>query len=100
MHKDELNRLLNGPGSLSPPSGSWTDKYAVTCAGNADAVLRNAKQILEIVLRNSSDDMPEVDWFSILPKWFVDACAPELTAAEIDQLDKYWRSLSYEEKLH
>lgn len=38
--------------------------------------------------------LQQVDWESLLPQWFLDACAPPMSAAEAQAFLERWRKLS------
>lgn len=60
--------------------------FLARCPGNAAAVLSRAKEVLEIVLAQETTDWPSVDeWRSILPAWFVQQSAAEISQEEAER---------------
>jgi hypothetical protein len=71
----------------------------VTCRGDAQTVLVKTREVLSILVERSSSDWPEdAEWRSLLPGWFVAACAEERTAEEERSWLKWWRSLPQDER--
>ncbi|MGB3532109.1 MAG: hypothetical protein WBA13_01185 [Microcoleaceae cyanobacterium] len=69
------------------------------CQGNADVVLSNCREVLEIVIKQYKMDwLSEEEWRRKLPDWFVANCAPERTLAEEEEYLIKWRKLSSEQQ--
>ena len=75
----EARRINTGPDAVERQLGLRPDAYVFTCAGNADEVLRRARETMRLVNKSSSSGQwpTEAEWFHILPAWFVDACESE-----------------------
>jgi hypothetical protein len=97
--QNELRRLRNGPERGERPEGIGPDRFVARCPGNADAVLRKAREVMEAALQSSMDNWPsDSEWPALLPAWFVAACAPEMSEVESEAYTAAWRRLSDEEK--
>jgi hypothetical protein len=72
-----------GPEPGERAEGLGTERFVVRCPGNAEAVLRNAREVMEVTLQFGLDDWPsDSEWPSLLPPWFVAACAPDMPEEE------------------
>lgn len=81
-------------------NGCFTEGFVVRCPGNAEAVLSKAKEVMEIALRYRTEDWPsDAEWPSLLPAWFVTACAPEMSHEQAKRYLEWWTKLSYDERL-
>lgn len=97
--RDELSRLTHGPEPGQGIAGKGSVRFYAKCRGDAELVLARAKQVLESVLRSSSDPWPSLDsWRRLLPKWFVTSCRRELTQEEAERELQAWRASTSEEK--
>lgn len=97
---EELRRLRNGPDPDEKLNGFFTESFVVRCPGNAEVVLSKAKEVMEIVLRYRTEDWPsDAEWPSLLPAWFIAACAPEMSHEQHERYLEWWTKLSYDEKL-
>lgn len=95
----ELHRLNVPPGFGEPPRGLGTVRFRVTCHNSAEETLVRMKQLLSSVDSNGLERWPDLDeWRTILPEWFVDACAPEMTGDEKERWLEAWRRMEPEEK--
>ncbi len=95
---DELRHLREGPRPEEPRP--LIDHIVARCSGNADAVLRGTKEVLESILRQDPARWPADEaWSSLLPRWFVQRCAPEKTKGESDRWLTEWRSLPEDERV-
>jgi hypothetical protein len=84
--RGEIGRLLLGAEDTAKPGGIGTVRFVVKCPGNAIDVLERAKKVLEKVLRARTDPWPSLDeWRRLLPSWFVERCAPEISQEEQEQ---------------
>lgn len=96
---DELRRLDVGPGVDEKPGGLGVVRFVVSCPDGASACVGRAVEVLEVVVRHSvSGWLSDEDWRSALPRWFVEACAPESTPGQSDAWLAWWRRLSSEEQ--
>jgi hypothetical protein len=94
--QSEKRHVSNGP-YPGERSSSGTDRLAFRSAQPAE-VLARARAVLQVVLDHQAP-WPTVDqWRTLLPKWFVQACAPEQTQEEAQRWLEHWRSLSQELK--
>ena len=96
----ESRRLRLGPEPAERPSGIGVVRFAVSCEGNADTVLRNSREVMEVVLRFSARDWPSPSaWRLLLPTWFIAKCAPEMSLEEAERSLEMWRKLSPDEQI-
>ncbi len=75
---EELRQIRDGAGGAAPPGEVEVD--VVEAAGGETALAR-AREVLEVVIgRSAADgDWPAVgEWRSLLPGWFVAACADDV----------------------
>ena len=88
MNTDELNRLTTETGNSNAIDiGFLKVELKVDCDGNSSEVLRKTKEVLVRVIDcELSLDDPIEDWKEVLPAWFVNSCAPELSSDKIDQI--------------
>ena len=97
--KAELRFLREGPRQGEKPGALGTVRFIARCPGNAHEVLRKTKEVLEVVLAHDKDDWPpDADWGTLLPEWFVSACAKEQSQEEAEASLKRWQSLPREEQ--
>jgi hypothetical protein len=55
---------------------------------------------MEIVLRYRTEDWPsDAEWPSLLPAWFIAACAPERSHEQAERDLELWKKLSHEERV-
>lgn len=96
--RQELRRLSLGTREDEKPDGIGTVRIIAKCR-DPESVCAHAKEVLAIVTQTSLDRWPtEEQWKALLPKWFVDACAPPMTKAEEEHALKRWRRLSPTER--
>ena len=82
---DEAQRLHSGPTAGEKPKGVLTS-FNLICDGNAEQVLGRCKEVLGLVSAVNLDPWPSVEqWGKTLPKWFVDACFPEVIREEAER---------------
>jgi len=82
----EQQHLLASASFEEAPKGVGTVRFLARCNGDSGAVIERAKEILMLVNENSTGEWPEdAKWFELLPKWFVDRCAPEDTQEEAEK---------------
>jgi len=78
MNTDELRRLKSGPLADERAPSPGLERFIAHCAGNAPVVLDRCKQVMKIVLEEDVDRWPtDKEWKSLLPDWFVTACAED-----------------------
>lgn len=95
----EAERLQNAPGLDERPAGLGTVQFIASCAGDAEASLKRAKEIMAIVSGATFATWPPIDiWSDLLPDWFVSACARARTEAESADFMKWWRTLPPDEQ--
>lgn len=77
--KAEARHLRSGPSDTDRRLGLWVSRYDFKCPGDADEVLRKARDVMEII----NDVSLAISWPTDaelscrLPPWFVEACEPE-----------------------
>lgn len=95
----EAARLENSPAEGTKPGGLGTVQFTADCPGNATEVLRRAKEVMQIVSERTLSVWPSNEqWTSVLPGWFLSACAPPKTKEESDKFMVWWRSLPREQQ--
>jgi len=83
MIGDELRRVSSGPMEGDKSGGVGSVRFVVPCQGDAALVLARAKSVLTIILQQQGENWPSFErWSQLLPKWFVEKCAPETTSEE------------------
>ena len=94
--EEELERLHHGS-SVTPTDRRGTVRFNVKLQGDPAEVLRKASTVLEIVDQKALDNWPSLDeWKSVLPAWFVAACASEMTPEEAQAWLARWEKLDAE----
>lgn len=87
-------RIFNGP--KGRPEGSIRRFVGVT-EGDAAAALARCKEVLVAVThwipRSSERPVSLRQWKDHTPKWFLEACGPELSQAEAEDEVARWRAL-------
>src|SRR5262245_50993712 len=95
----ELRRVRSGPAPGERPDGIAIETFIARCPGNAEAVLSKSKELMEVVLRFGCKDWPsDAEWLSLLPAWFIEACAPETSDEEAEHFFESWTFPSREEQ--
>jgi len=96
----EAKRLKVSPPEGTVPGGMGTVQFVADCPGNAAVVLQRVKEVLSIASEHTlSGWPPDEQWRSLLPAWFLAACAPEQTQAEADKWMAWWRTLPREQQI-
>lgn len=96
---DELRHLRFGPTPDERPGGAGVARFDLECDGNAAQVVGRCREVLEVVVGQDPDEWPTLsEWRSLLPGWFVAACAPEETTAERDLWMAEYEAMSGEQK--
>jgi hypothetical protein len=81
----EFRRIRAGPGRDELPDSTIIDHVKARCEGSAELVLERTREVLEAVLSHMRDAGLTTDgWRSILPDWFVAACAQERSPDAVD----------------
>jgi hypothetical protein len=93
----EVGRLLHGPKGAERPERQGLVHFRARCK-EPSAVLRNAREVLLAVCRNSGSWPSCEDWKLVLPRWFVEACAPEQSQSEAEAWLAWWRTLPSDER--
>ncbi len=96
---EELKRIRSDSPNLKPLSDSiGVIQFKAICFGNADFVLRRAKEVLErVVSVHKKGFWPDFDyWISELPDWFIGACADEMSIEDAERWLEQWRQLTPE----
>lgn len=78
-------------------SRSGTDRLTFDSSQPAE-VLERARAVLQVVLDHLAPWPTDDEWRTMLPAWFVQACAPEQTQEEAERWLEHWHSLSPELK--
>lgn len=97
----ELRHLLDGLNPDEKSEGFHLFSFNVYCQDNAEEVLRNCQEVLEIILRQCAKKtwLSKIEWYQILPDWFVSNCAPEKSIQEEEENNPRLQTLSVEERL-
>lgn len=90
---EERRHIAEGARPHETPGGSIL--VDVLARGkDLNDILARCQEVLLAVLRYSGQDWPTAEqWNSILPGWFVAACAPEQSAEESVKWLTWWRTL-------
>ena len=79
---DELRRLSGGPHPSERPSGLLAE-IDVVCDTDADKVLAAVREVWAIALKQADPGNTSLEkWRSLLPRWFVEKCEPEISMEE------------------
>jgi hypothetical protein len=96
----ELNRLEYGPEAAEQIPGIGTVRFIVKCNADAPDVLVTAKKAMMVISKVCANGWDEtLDWECLLPKRFVQTCAPSMTRSEADAWLSHWQQLSPEERV-
>ncbi|HBE18645.1 MAG TPA: hypothetical protein DEG17_19880 [Cyanobacteria bacterium UBA11149] len=97
---DELRHLFSGEYPEERGEDFAIIWFNVICPGNADRVLKNCREVLAIVLRQYEKNwLSENEWREVLPRWFVESCAPECREEDYEENLANWQTLSREEQI-
>jgi hypothetical protein len=95
----ECQRLTVPPSPEATPDGLGTVQFVATCPGNASQVLSRTKELLLLFCEQSPSAWPSLaQWRNMLPRWFLDRCAPEMTQEQAEKWLAWWRGLPPEER--
>ena len=85
MIKNEIYRLVNGEGQIEKLNNMEYVEFKIECRNNSSDVLSKCKEVLKIVLCNNEKDKLTIDeWRNVLPLWFTEKCAKELSKQEAE----------------
>lgn len=68
------------------------------CKGNANVVLNNIIEIINIIHKFAKKYKTEEEWVCILPTWFIQQCSPPMTKEESEIWLAHWRNLPIEKQ--
>ncbi|MHC5083593.1 MAG: hypothetical protein ACYTET_06605, partial [Planctomycetota bacterium] len=89
-----ISRIKKGSDENEKSTGIGLVNFVITCCGNADEILDKSKEILLTIDENSIDEHPDNNWEALLPDWFIDRCAPEMTKEEAEKWKEKWMKMS------
>jgi hypothetical protein len=96
---EELRHLTDGPRPDERPGGAGTISLLASGGTDARTVLARCRSVLRAVLDHSAGEWPAAqEWRSLLPAWFVAACAPERSREELEQWLAWWRTLAPDDR--
>ncbi|WP_146054742.1 hypothetical protein [Methylovulum psychrotolerans] len=73
--------------------------FIAKCTGNSAEVLSRVEHILLILSEQNASRWPDtMAWQNLLPVWFTERFAPEMTHEQALEWLKEWRSMSSEDK--
>ena len=99
MEHSELDRLKSGP-AQGQQSDVGTFFFIVRCASDAEAVLRRIKDVVSVVVQNSTEPWPSDEmWRRLLPAWYVSRCAPEESREKAEAWLRHFKSLPHEQQV-
>lgn len=97
--EEELVRLMQEIEIDSKADYFGTVQFKVICKNNAIDVLNSAKLVMKTIDEKALGTWPsEEQWRTLLPEWFVDCCAPEMTREDAEKWLVKWRALSPEKQ--
>lgn len=77
---EELSHLREG--AAQPPPGEL-DVLDLDCPGGAPEALDRTREVLEAVLAHTAGEWPDpATWKTVLPAWFVAACADDAEVSD------------------
>lgn len=89
----EQERLGAADDGAARPAGFYPFRLTVRCAAPADSVLARVREVMSAILSQDPEAWPpEQAWPARLPGWFVAACVPERTEAEMAAELAAWRA--------
>ena len=94
QHQTEADRIsgVNVPSGI--PAGMHLFEIEAVCEQDANLVLGRVREVLKILVSQDPNKWPTNDqWRSLLPEWFVQACAEEPTKEETEAWLAEWRKL-------
>jgi len=93
IRPDEVRHVEEGPRQGERPGGAGTVAVVAKARSNAADVLARVREVMGEIVK-TGEPWPDLEyWRSQLPRWFVDASAPERSRDEIEQWLAWWRSL-------
>lgn len=95
---EEQRHLTVGPRPGEVAAGAGT-VCVFARGGDGGGVLERSRAVMLAILEHSGSQWPTVEeWSSLLPPWFVGACAPEMSREEAERWLSWWRSLGPAER--
>jgi hypothetical protein len=92
--QDELRRLLVDGQGAGAASNMPLVRFALRC-DEPHRVIDNAISVMAVVDQAAMGDWPDdAKLAELLPPWFVQSCAPELSQDEAERWLAWWQSLS------
>lgn len=96
---EEQRHLEAGPRSGEVPTGVGLVDVVASCNGGADQLLERVRDVLRTVIDHQAPEWPSTTtWRTLLPSWFVEACADEMSPSETEAWLSWWRSLPTEQQ--
>lgn len=93
--REELMRLLGDIAPNDIPGGVGIARVSGVAASNPSVVLDRCREVMRAVLEDAEGGWPTVDeWKLRLPKFFVEAAAPERSTKAAEHWLAEWRGLS------
>lgn len=91
---EERRHLNAGPRPGERRSGAGLVDVVAVGSANAGEVLDRVRAVIEVVIDHQLGDWPDIEqWRSLLPGWFVDACADQMTRDQADAWLAWWQTL-------
>lgn len=91
---DERRHLDAGPRPGEGFEGVGQVDVVAVCGDDAAPVLQRARRVLGIVIDHQDGKWPTTgEWRSLLPGWFVEACAEERSREEAEAWLAWWKAL-------
>ncbi|WP_129530713.1 hypothetical protein [Achromobacter agilis] len=96
---EEIRRLAEGPKENEPVPGVGLVQFVVICNGNSLKVLETVVAVMTAICLKCSQGYPDyIDWRTVLPERFVQACAKEMSPEESERWLQRWQTLSDKER--
>jgi hypothetical protein len=98
---EELRHLRTGPDPDERPGNVGVVSVVASCRGDADTIAQRAREVMVTVVSQPTDQWATTSddrWQSILPDWFVAACATPQSAEDAERWLSWWRSLPADEQ--
>jgi hypothetical protein len=96
---DERRHLTEGPRHGELPGGAGTVDVFAHGGPDAAVILDRCRAVLLTVLEYAEKEWPSLEqWSSLLPTWFLAACAPARSREETERWLAWWRTLQPADK--
>lgn len=97
----ELRRLRSGLRQGEFVQGLCVDVFDAASDLAPERLVERVKTIMSLIVERGSPAYwpSEAEWATIVPDWFRESCAPEMTSEEEERELKRRRTLSYEARL-